>query len=205
MSGVLRARLGALALLFALGACGHGGPYVWSHDLPAPLEVDEYTLGPGDLLSVRVFNQENMSTHARVRSDGKIALPFLGDVEVRGKTPPAVSRELEQMLKVYVVSPMVTLTVEESPPIVVSVLGEVTRPGLYPVDPSAGVLQALAASGGFTDYASHDSIYVLRRATAQRIRFAYSALSQGEGRAATFRLRTGDIVQVELSPCSRRS
>jgi polysaccharide export outer membrane protein len=96
-----------------------------------------------------------------------------------------------------VVSPQVTITVEESQPTSVSVLGEVAHPGIYTLDPSAGVLQALAAAGGFTEYASRDSIYLVRRPPSPRIRFAFSALSQGEGRAAAFRLRAGDVVIVE--------
>lgn len=183
--------------LAALSSCAHGGPYVWVQDLPESPVADEFILETGDLLSVRVFNQENMSTRARVRSDGKLALPFLGDVSVRGKTPVAVSRELEAQLKVYVVSPVVTVTVEESLPTSISVLGEVARPGLYTVDPSSGVLQALAVAGGFTDYASRDAIFVVRRATAQRVRFTYSSLAQGDGRAAAFRLRAGDVVVAE--------
>jgi len=186
-----------LLLALALASCTRAGPYVWVHELPELEVADEYLLEAGDVLSVRVFNQDNLSTHARVRSDGKIALPFLGDVVVRGKTPGAVSRELEVQLKAYVVSPAVTITVEEGPPTSVSVLGEVTRPGLYTLDPLAGVLQALAVAGGFTDYASRDSIYLLRRASAQRIRFTYASLSRGGDRASAFRLRAGDVLVVE--------
>src|SRR5262249_34547353 len=130
-------------------------------------------------------------------SDGKIAVPFLGDVEVRGKTPAAASRELAAHLKEYVVSPVVTISVEEPQPTAVSVLGEVTHPGTYTLDPSPGVLQALAAAGGFTDYANREGIYVVRRASAQRIRFTFSSLMHGEGRAAAFRLHAGDVVVVE--------
>ena len=59
------------------------------------------------------------------------------------------------------------------------------------------MLQALAVAGGFTDYASRSAIYVTRREAAPRIRFSYSALVKGEGRAAAFRLRPGDVLVVE--------
>jgi polysaccharide export outer membrane protein len=172
-------------------------PYVWIDDAPAPRAAEEYVIAPGDVLGVRVFNQENMSARARVRSDGKIALPFLGDVEVRGKTPAFASKELATRFKDYVVSPVVTVSVEETQPTAVSVLGEVAHPGTYTLDPSAGVLQALAAAGGFTEYASRDGIYVVRRGSGPRIRFTFSSLNQGEGRAPAFRLRAGDVVVVE--------
>ena len=107
---------------------------------------------------------------------------------------------------------MVTTTVEETLPTSVSVLGEVTHAGIYTLDASAGVLQALAAAGGFTEYASRDSIYVVRRgpvgldgaespppdtAAPPRVRFTFSSLVQGSGRAASFRLHAGDVVVVE--------
>lgn len=187
----------AIALGFALSACASQGSYVWVDDLTETQAPDEYAIQSGDLIAVTVFNQENMSAHARVRSDGRIALPFLGDVEVRGKSPATVSRELEVRLKQYVVTPAVTVTVEESQPTAVSVLGEVNHPGVYTLNPSAGVLQGLAAAGGVTDYASLGSIFVVRRAPTQRIRFTYASLTHGEERAVAFRLHAGDVVVVE--------
>lgn len=180
----------------ALTACG-GAPYVWVQELPQAPAADGYVIASGDVLSVRVFNQDNLSARARVRSDGKIAVPMVGDVDVRGKAPSAVAADLETRFKHYVVAAQVTITVEETQPTSVSVLGEVAHPGLYTVDPSAGVLQALAVAGGFTDYASRGSIYVVRRGPAQRIRFSYSSLIEGEDRASTFRLHAGDVLVVE--------
>ncbi len=192
---LLGVALGALVAL-PLAGCG-GAPYVWVEKLPEQHAAGEYVIAPGDVINVRVFNQDNMSGRTRVRSDGKVAVPIVGDVEVSGKTPAAVSKELSVRLKEYVVSPIVTVSVEETQPTVVAVLGEVTHPGNYTLDASAGVLQALAAAGGFTDYASRDCIYVVRRTEAERIRFAFSALGRGDGRAAAFRLRAGDAVIVE--------
>jgi polysaccharide export outer membrane protein len=124
-------------------------------------------------------------------------MPFVGDVELRGRPPAAASKEIAARLKEYVVSPIVTVSVEEPRPTTVSVVGEVAHPGVYAVDGSAGVLQALAAAGGLSDYASRDAIFVVRAARPQRIRFTFSSLAQGLGRAALFRLEPGDAVVVE--------
>jgi len=186
----------APVLAAALG-CSSGGSYVWVNQLPPDQTDDRYIISTGDLLSVRVYNQENLSIHARVRSDGKIAMPLIGEVEVRGKPPAAVSREVEAMLKEFMVSPAVTVAVEETQPTSVTVLGQVVHPGIYVVDATSGVLQALAVAGGFNDYASRGSIFVVRRSPAQRVRFTYADLTHGEGRAAMFRIRTGDVVVVE--------
>jgi polysaccharide export outer membrane protein len=186
------------ALMFAgMLGCSGGGRYVWVSQLPLDQTADGYVISAGDLLNVRVYNQENLSTHARVRSDGKIAMPLIGEVEVRGKPPAVVSRELEVKLKEFMVSPTVMIAVEETPPTSVTVLGQVVHPGIYTVDSTSGVLQALAVAGGFNDYASRGSIYVMRRSPAQRVRFTFADLTHVEGPSATFRIRTGDVVVVE--------
>ena len=95
------------------------------------------------------------------------------------------------------VSPTVTVTVEETLPTSVTVLGEVVHPGIYSVDATSGVLQALAVAGGFNDYAGRGSIYLMRRSPAERVRFTFADLTRADGSAATFRLHTGDVVVVE--------
>ena len=184
-------------VLVAMVGCSGGAPYVWANQLPPDRAGDRYVISAGDLLSVRVYNQENLSTHARVRSDGRIAMPLVGEVEVRGKAPAMVSTELEAKLKEFMLTPTVTVTVEETLPTSVTVLGQVVHPGIYTVDATSGVMQALAVAGGFNDYAGRGSIYLMRRSPAQRIRFTFADLNQVEGAAAMFRIRTGDIVVVE--------
>jgi len=183
-------------------ACSVAGNYVWVQDLPPPppssSREDHYLINVGDTISVRVFDQDAMSSKVKVRADGKVALPVLGEADVRGKRPADVARDLEVRLKEFVVSPKVTVNVDEFAPLNVAVLGEVTHPGTYPIDPTGGVLQALAGAGGLTEYASKDRIFVLRKTpTLRRIRFSFDALSRNEPRAATFALQTGDVVVVE--------
>ncbi len=159
---------------------------------------DRYLINVGDTLTVRVFEQEAMSSKVKVRADGRVALPIIGEFEVRGKRPFDVARELEVKLKEFVVAPKVTVNVDEFAALQVAVLGEVTHPGTYPLDPTAGVLQALASAGGLTEYATKDRIFVLRKTPAlRRVRFTFDALSRNEPKAATFALQTGDVVVVE--------
>jgi polysaccharide export outer membrane protein len=187
----------------AVAACASTAPFVWVQDLPpAPpgaSREDEYLIGPGDIVNIRVFEQETISSRVRVRADGKVALPFLGDTEVRGKRPSDLARELEGKLKEYIVSPKVTVNVDEFQPVTVSVLGEVTHPGSYPVDANnPGVMQALAGAGGLTEYADKDRIFVLRRLpNLRRIRFSFQQLTGADPRAVTFALQSGDVVVVE--------
>jgi len=200
--GHLLAGVALAALLASTGCAGARAGGTRVEDLPpSPPDDATYRVAPGDVLGVRVLNQEAMSAaRARVRDDGRISLPFLQDVHVAGETPVAISRRLEVALASYVVSPVVTVTVEEARPLRVPVIGQVTRPGVYDLERGAGVLPALAAAGGLTDFAHRDAVYVLRPTRDRaplRIRFTFTALTRAEPKAASFVLRQGDSVVVE--------
>lgn len=195
-----RARIAAVLLAVAALACKTTGAFVPVEQYVQPAPETEHRITPGDVLAIRVWNQEAMSNpHARVRDDGKISIPFLQDVDVAGSTPVELAQRLQVKLKAYVVNPIVTVTVEEMPPLRVSVVGEVARPGQYDLERGAGVLSALAAAGGVTDYAHRDRIFVVRSSGASmvRIQFRYSALTSAEAKASSFRIRPGDVVVVE--------
>lgn len=195
----------AAALAVALGGCAAGGTFVRVEDLPAaPGGEEEARVSAGDVVSVRVWNQEAMSvSRARVREDGRISVPFLQDVEVAGRTPAELSTLLKAKLAAFVVTPVITFSLDEVHPLRVPVTGEVARPGIYELDRRGGVLAALAAAGGFTEFAHRDAVHVLRyqlplgERVPLRIRFSYQALARGERPAAAFRLRDGDVLVVE--------
>jgi polysaccharide export outer membrane protein len=190
-----------VGLLTLPTACGGPGNYVWVNDAP-----DVYfkpppalTISPGDLISVRVFGQEPLSARATVRTDGAIAMPLIGDIAVAGKSPTVVAREVEARLKPFVTTPNVVVVVDESRIRIVTI-GEVRRTGTIVLEAGeTGLLSALANAGGLTDFASHSGIYVVRPEAngVIRIRFTYEDIIRGVGRAAIFRLRSGDQLVVE--------
>jgi polysaccharide export outer membrane protein len=195
--------ISAAAILAALlaSACRHAGSYVWVDQYPSAAPPGEYAIGPGDVLSVRVLGHDEMSSRVKVRTDGRISLPFLNDLDVAGQSPPAVADRLRTGFKDFVNNPVVTVTVDEPRPFTVSITGEVARPGVYPLDQPASVLQAIASAGGLGQFAHQDQIYVLRRAVENappvRIRFKYEALAHAEGQSGTFSLQRNDLVVVE--------
>ncbi len=204
----MRSPAGILVLATALAAapaCSGVGSFVWVDDLkePAGGAEAEYVIAVGDLLNIRVFNQDGVSGRVRVRPDGKISLQFVNDIEAAGQTPAALARRLQSRLREFINNPVVTVSLEESGPIQVSVLGEVAKPGVYGVLPGSSVLHALATAGGLTQFASRSRIFVLRRNNPGRqppllrIRFSYEKLAHAEGRAASFRMRDGDVLVVE--------
>lgn len=189
-----------LPYLSLLAGCFHPGIYIAVDDYKDLNQEGEYIIRPGDRLNVRVFQQEPMSAVTRVRADGKISLPFLNDVTAAGYSPVVLSQQLQTRLKDYINNPVVTISLEEVRAIQVSILGEISKPGIYGFEPGAGVLQAVASAGGFTPY-SHQEIFLLRTENPaeapKRIRFNYEALTQATGKGALFKLKHGDVVVVE--------
>jgi polysaccharide biosynthesis/export protein len=197
--------LAAGSLVCAVAACSTSlprGRYVWVDDYPVQVRTAErYLIGPGDALSVRVWDEERISGRVVVRSDGRISLPLLPDIVAAGHAPEDVASRIATQLRDsgLVVKPRVTVAVDQSRPVSVSVMGEVARVGRYEVAAGAGVAEALALAGGPTEFANRDQIYVVRRTPtgAVRIRFTYDAITRAAGKAAQFTLEPGDVVVVE--------
>lgn len=195
-----------LATIITLGAafagatgCSHALPYVWVDDLPpAALVPESYRIAPNDSLTVLVWNQAKLSGDAKVRSDGQVTLPLLGDITMAGLTPAGAASQIEHRLDGLVVDPKVTVSIKETVAPAVSVVGEVKTSGSYPIGGGMTVLQALAAAGGLNEFANADKIFVIRKTPElKRIRFTYDHLVHAEGRGVLFQLRDGDIVVVE--------
>jgi polysaccharide export outer membrane protein len=189
----------ALALL-PLG-CAGAGQYVWYREMPESERMalaGDYVIGIGDTISIRVYEQDGVSSDVRVRSDGKVALPFVGELVVAGKRPLEVSREIEGRLKEFIVTPRVTVNVATAQPITVTLVGEISRIGTVTLEPPARLVDALAQSGGPGEFADHSKIFVLRQFPAyRRIRFSWDAILRNENGAAAFPLRTGDVIVLE--------
>ena len=149
------------------------------------------------MLNVQVYDQDKLSGRVRVRSDGKITIALLNDLQAAGKTPVALSAEIEASLKAVLNLPRVTVVVDESSQLTISILGEVAKAGMAMLPRDAGVALALAAAGGLTAFAHKDRIYVNRPGQPERIRFSYDDLLRCVGRGPSFRLRLGDVIVVE--------
>lgn len=191
------------SLCFGLAStgCAGAGQYVWFAEMPpserAALSGD-YVIGVGDSISIRVYEQEGLSFDAKIRRDGKIALPLVGEMVVAGRRPLELSHEMEVALKQFVVSPRVTINVVSSQPVSVTVLGEVSHIGVLTLEPPARLVEAMAQSGGPGEFADKSRIFVLRQFPSyKRIRFTWDAILRNEDNAAQFPLRTGDVIVVE--------
>jgi polysaccharide biosynthesis/export protein len=195
----LPASLAALSL--SSTGCASAGAYTWFQDVPKTdwaTDANEYVIGVGDVISIRVYEQEGLSASVKIRRDGRIALPLAGELEVAGKHPSQLAREIEGRLKEFIVTPRVTVNVETSQTVTVTAIGEIAHIGTLTLEPPARLIEAVAQAGGPSEFADKSRIFVLRRFPKfQRIRFTYDAIVHNEGGAAGFPLRTGDVIVIE--------
>jgi polysaccharide export outer membrane protein len=160
---------------------------------------DSYVIGANDVLAINVWKEPEVSRSVPVRSDGKISLPLVGELQASGQTPRQLEQEISKRLQSYISEPEVTVIVSDSKSQKVNILGMVTRPGAYLLTSSTTVLDAVAMAGGFKDFAKQKSIYVLRQApdgTQKRMPFNYKDVIKGKNPEQNIRLQAGDTVVV---------
>jgi polysaccharide biosynthesis/export protein len=157
----------------------------------------DYVIGPEDVLQVHVWKNDTLSRTVPVRPDGKISLPLLHDVQAAGLTAMQLRDKLALALSEFMPNPEVSVIVSDVQSFRVSVMGEVQRPGVFHLKSATSVLEAIAMSGGFRDFASPSKIVVFRRDSygqTHKIRFNYNRALQSD--EDNFTLKTGDVIVV---------
>ncbi|MEW5009166.1 MAG: polysaccharide biosynthesis/export family protein [Cycloclasticus sp.] len=150
---------------------------------------NEYLLGPGDLLSIHVFEEEELSLELRLSDRGTIAYPFLGEIKTQGLRLADLNRLIKQGLADgYLVNPVVSITIIEYRQFYIN--GEVEKPGGYAYLPGLTVQKAVAIAGGFTERASKEKITVVRDGAENEVPRQLSISSA---------VRPGDVVTIEES------
>ena len=199
---VLSAVVGALVVLTASVALAQaparpaapqpGAPQPQARTVP----VDEYRIGPEDVLAIAVWNNDAISRVVPVRPDGKISLPLLDDIQAAGLTPMQLRDSIARRLSEYVPSPSVSVIVNYVRSFKVSVIGEVARPARYDLKSRASVLDVLALAGGFNQFANRARLVVLRTDGDKQVRipFNYNRVVAGEDENVF--LRPNDIILV---------
>jgi polysaccharide export outer membrane protein len=160
---------------------------------------DSFVIGNDDVLAINVWKEPDISRSIPVRSDGKISLPLVGEVQAAGQTPLKLEKDIASKLKSYISEPEVTVMVQQINSQKFNILGQVARPGSYPLANSPTVLDAIALAGGFRDFAKQKSIYVLRQnpdGGQSRFPFNYKDVVSGKNLSQNIKLQARDTIVV---------
>lgn len=166
---------------------------------PAPgAENPDYLIGAEDMLNVNVWKEPELTQAVPVRPDGNISLPLINDVRAVGLTPMQLAAHITARFKQFLAEPRVTVIVTAINSRRFYILGEVARPGAFPLLPNMTVLQALSTAGGFRDFANPSKIYVLRNENgkATKYPFNYKQVIAGKRVEQDIELKPGDTVVV---------
>lgn len=187
-----------LRVLFLLLALTLAGGLVAVCPAAAEEARPAFTLGPGDLLHISVWNEESLTLDVTVRPDGYISFPLIGDVPAGGREVETLRRDLTERLREFVPNAPVTVILAELGSARVYVVGKVSKPGMFPMPGEMRVLQALALAGGLTPFADSAGILVLRNSDGGRtaIPVDYDRVVSGKDITQDIVLKPGDTIVV---------
>ena len=160
----------------------------------------DYTIGPEDVLEITVWRNTDLSKVVAVRPDGRISLPLIGDVVAAGRTAAQVADTIAEKLKEFKENPQVSIVVKEVNSYAIFVLGEVMKPGKYPLKSKTTLLQAITLASGFTPAAARNKIVVFRFGELggkdSKIKASYDDIIMRDESPQNIQLKPGDTIVV---------
>jgi len=160
----------------------------------------EYIIGPEDVLEITVWRNQDLSKVVAVRPDGRISMPLIGDVTAVGRTPSQLTEEIASRLKEFKENPSIAIVVKEVNSYAVFILGEVQKPGKYPLKSKTTLLQGITIAGGFTPTAARNKMVLFRfldsGAGDERMKASYDDIVLRDGSRQNVELKPGDTVVV---------
>lgn len=184
-----------IPVIFALlaGCASSASPIL---EGPPPIETFE-ALRRGDVIEIKVFRESDLDGVFRVDIGGHIEFPLIGQVDVEGKRPEEVARDIRARLAGdYLKDPQVTVLIRETNSRKVHVFGQVAKAGTFPFRSGMTVIEAITSAGGFAQLAAANSTRVTRVVEGEERVFKLAAGDIGEGKAPNFYLQPGDIVFI---------
>ncbi|MGY1425116.1 polysaccharide biosynthesis/export family protein [Lysobacter sp. A289] len=201
-------RLAALVCVVFLAACASRGPVddgavtVLPQGDPVAEAVGrpEYRIGPSDLLTVTVFQVEDLDREVRVNNSGQVSLPLIGVIDVAGMTVTELEADVAARYAAsYLQNPQISVFVQEFSSQRVTVSGAVEKPGIYPIASQVTLLQALALAEGMGEVASYKNVLVFRTVGGVRHFARFDVDQIIEGQLDDPILQGEDIVVVDTS------
>jgi polysaccharide biosynthesis/export protein len=185
-------------LILVGGASVIGGQDKASNQTAQVVPAD-FLIGIEDVLSVSVWREPELSVkEVTVRPDGKISLPLIPDIQASGLTPKQLQEQIAGRLKEFVAAPNVTVVVQRILSLSVSIVGQVSKPGIYFLGSPMTVLELLARAGGLREDAKPKKIQIVRKEGAQtrNFLFNYKEVSQGMNLQQNILLKNKDVIIV---------
>jgi len=163
-----------------------------------PVQTDQYMLQPGDVLLVSVWKEEDLTKEVIVRPDGRITFPLVGEANAAGNSIESVRAVISEKLEKYIPDPVVTVSISQLTGNQIYVIGQVNRPGMFPILRNVDVMQALSMAGGTSTYAALNDIKILRRENGElrAMSFKYAEVEKGKRLEQNILLKAGDVVVV---------
>ncbi len=157
-----------------------------------------YAVLAGDVLQISVWKEPELQMEVLVRPDSAFSFPLAGDISTEGLSIVDLQAELTKRLSRYISTPVVTVSVTAVLGNKVYVIGQVSKPGEFVVNPQVDVMQALSMAGGLTPFAATNDIKILRRTGSRQIAlsFKYNDVLKGKHLEQNVMLQSGDIVVV---------
>lgn len=209
--------LACVSVLLALAGCATNPPIqagqthpnielLAASELPTPSGLDAsdptrpYLIGPFDRLKIDVFGVPELS-NAEIQADasGRISVPLAGEIEAAGKAPGEVAAVIEDRLRRYIRQPEVAVNLLETVSQVVTVDGEVRKPGLYPVLGQMTLMRAVARAEGLSEMAQPSDVVIFRSVDGQKYAALYDLRSIRRGVYEDPEVFANDIVVVGQS------
>lgn len=184
-----------LFVCLLLLACG-GAPRTGRLDLAPPAE--QTTLGPGDLFQLEIVGESDLPKEYQVATDGTVTLPYIRTVAVAGLEPQEVAAVVREKLMEgkILTDPSVVVSVKEYRSKRVTLLGQVQKPGSFPLSPGMTLLQAVSLSGGFTSLAHTTRVNLARTTGGETKTVVINVEEIYEGHAQDILLQPGDRLYV---------
>ena len=161
-----------------------------------------YRLSANDTIHVRVFQEEELETTARIAKDGTISFPLVGSIALGGKTLAEANAAILQALRNYLINPQISLRITEYSKRRFTILGQVNHPGIFdmPDENPLSLLEGIGLAGGYSRIANPSKVIVKRRAPEGEQLFRLDAKEMAKSKTApSFQILPGDTVIVEES------
>ena len=169
-------------------------------DDPLALAVEDYRIGPSDLLEISVFQVPELSRTVRVNARGALTLPLIGQIQAGGLTGQQLEALLAQKLKeTYLQDPQVSVFIKEFISQRVTVSGSVNKAGVFPISGKTTLMQAIAMAGGLEKFADENDIKIFRERNGTREVLNYDLEPIRKGEIEDPVLNTSDVVVVARS------